>query len=110
MSQPLRVTAEPYAFEFSPTSTALLVIDMQRDFVEPGGFGETLGNDTSLLQAVIPPLREVLTATRAAGTVGLEVAGPVRTGLSSSHGQEAHDAVRSSDDRFGMRLRRALSS
>src|SRR5215469_15857556 len=67
MSQPLRVTAEPYAFEFSPTSTALLVIDMQRDFVEPGGFGETLGNDTSLLQAVIPPLREVLTATRAAG-------------------------------------------
>jgi nicotinamidase-related amidase len=67
MSQPLSVTAEPYAFEFSPTSTALLIIDMQRDFVEPGGFGESLGNDTKLLQAVIPPLREVLAATRAAG-------------------------------------------
>jgi len=67
MSQPLSMTAEPYAFEFNPTSTALLIIDMQRDFVEPGGFGESLGNDTSLLQAVIPPLREVLAATRAAG-------------------------------------------
>jgi nicotinamidase-related amidase len=67
MSQSLTVTAEPYAFEFNPESTALVIIDMQRDFVEPGGFGETLGNDVSLLQAVIPPLRAVLEATRAAG-------------------------------------------
>jgi nicotinamidase-related amidase len=67
MSQSLTVTAEPYAFEFNPESTALVVIDMQRDFVEPGGFGETLGNDVSLLQAVIPPLQAVLAATRAAG-------------------------------------------
>ena len=51
------MTAEPYAFTFDPERTALIVIDMQRDFVEPGGFGETLGNDVSLLQAVIPPLR-----------------------------------------------------
>jgi nicotinamidase-related amidase len=42
----------------------LLVIDMQRDFVEPGGFGETLGNDVSLLREVIPPLQAVLQATR----------------------------------------------
>ena len=40
---------------------------MQRDFVEPGGFGETLGNDVSLLRAVIPPLQAVLAATRDAG-------------------------------------------
>src|SRR5437016_4101720 len=37
------MNAEPYAFEFDPRSTALIVIDMQRDFVEPGGFGEALG-------------------------------------------------------------------
>src|SRR5579859_6035137 len=66
MSQ-LTVTAQPYPFTFDPERAALIVIDMQRDFVEPGGFGETLGNDVSLLQAVVPPLRAVLAATRAAG-------------------------------------------
>lgn len=66
-SAELVVDAQPAAFAFDPARTALLVIDMQRDFVEPGGFGETLGNDVSLLQAVIPPLRRVLAATRAAG-------------------------------------------
>ena len=67
MSEPLSVTAEPYAFTCDPEHTALIIIDMQRDFVEPGGFGETLGNDVSLLQAVIPPLQVVLRATRDAG-------------------------------------------
>ena len=62
----LTVPAEPGPFHFAPAHTALLVIDMQRDFVEPGGFGETLGNDVSLLRAVIPPLRTVLAASRAA--------------------------------------------
>ena len=47
------IQAEPYEFTFSPASTALLIIDMQRDFVEPGGFGAALGNDVSPLQAVI---------------------------------------------------------
>jgi nicotinamidase-related amidase len=63
----LTVPADPIPFRFAPAHTALLVIDMQRDFVEPGGFGETLGNDVSLLRAVIPPLEKVLAATRAAG-------------------------------------------
>jgi isochorismate hydrolase len=45
--------AEPYDYEFEPQSTALVVIDMQRNFVEPGGFGEALGNDVTPLQAVI---------------------------------------------------------
>jgi biuret amidohydrolase len=67
MSELLAVVADPYPFGFNPDRTALLIIDMQRDFVEPGGFGETLGNDVSLLQAVIPPLRAVLAATRDAG-------------------------------------------
>jgi nicotinamidase-related amidase len=59
--------AEPYPFTFDPASTALVIIDMQRDFVEPGGFGEALGNDVSLLQSVVPPLRRVLDAARAVG-------------------------------------------
>jgi len=63
----LDVPASPYAFNFSPSTTALVVIDMQRDFLEPGGFGELLGNDVSMLQRVIPPLQEVLRAARAAG-------------------------------------------
>ena len=61
------VAAEPYPFTFDPATTALVIIDMQRDFVEPGGFGETLGNDVSHLQAVVPPLRKVLETARAVG-------------------------------------------
>ena len=41
------VAAQPYVYTFTPATAALLVIDMQRDFIEPGGFGEALGNDTS---------------------------------------------------------------
>ena len=61
------VKAQPFAFAFSVASTALLIIDMQRDFVEPGGFGETLGNDVSLLSAIVPACQAVLAAWRAAG-------------------------------------------
>ena len=61
------VKADPYPFEFDPTTTALVIIDMQRDFVEPGGFGETLGNDVSLLQSVVPPLKKVLATAREIG-------------------------------------------
>lgn len=64
---PLEVVARPYAFAFSRASTALVVIDMQRDFLEPGGFGELLGNDVSLLARTIDPLRDVLAAARATG-------------------------------------------
>ena len=48
------IQAEPFALEFNPKTTALVIIDMQRDFVLPGGFGEMLGNDTSLLLAAYP--------------------------------------------------------
>ena len=58
------IAAEPYEFTFDPASTALVIIDMQRDFVEPGGFGEALGNDVTPLQAVIAPCRSVLDAAR----------------------------------------------
>ncbi|SOD71914.1 nicotinamidase-related amidase [Jatrophihabitans sp. GAS493] len=66
-SETLAVEAEPGAFTFDPATTALVIIDMQRDFVEPGGFGETLGNDVSVLQAVIPPLQQVLARSREIG-------------------------------------------
>jgi nicotinamidase-related amidase len=61
------VEAEPYEFEFDPRSCALLIIDMQRDFVDPGGFGEALGNDVSLLRKAIAPTKTVLDAARARG-------------------------------------------
>jgi nicotinamidase-related amidase len=61
------VDARPFAFTFEPATTALVMIDWQRDFVEPGGFGETLGNDVSLLRAGIPGARRLLDACRAAG-------------------------------------------
>jgi nicotinamidase-related amidase len=59
--------AEPTPIEIDPARTALVVIDMQRDFLEPGGFGAALGNDVSLLAAAIPPCRAALDAARAAG-------------------------------------------
>jgi nicotinamidase-related amidase len=59
--------AEPYEFEFDPKTTALVIIDMQRDFVEPGGFGESLGNDVTPLQKVIAPCRSMLERARAMG-------------------------------------------
>ena len=63
----LRATihAEPEPIAIDLARTALLIIDMQRDFLEPGGFGETLGNDVSLLAAAIEPCRALLAAARA---------------------------------------------
>jgi nicotinamidase-related amidase len=58
--------ARPFAFRFDLARTALMIIDMQRDFVEPGGFGETLGNDVTRLQAIVPATQRVLVAWRAA--------------------------------------------
>lgn len=56
--------AEPYELNFDLASTALFMIDMQRDFVEPGGFGEMLGNDVSLLRSAIEPCKRVLETAR----------------------------------------------
>ncbi|MGA8006425.1 MAG: isochorismatase family cysteine hydrolase [Burkholderiales bacterium] len=59
-----KVKAEPYEFELDPAHCALVIIDMQRDFVDPGGFGEALGNDVSLLRKAIAPTQKVLAAAR----------------------------------------------
>jgi nicotinamidase-related amidase len=62
-----KVDAEPYEFEFTLEKTALVMIDFQRDFVYPGGFGESLGNDVSMLLRAVKPAQKVLEACRAAG-------------------------------------------
>jgi nicotinamidase-related amidase len=59
------IAAEPFAFTFEPGSLALIVIDMQRDFAEPGGFGESLGNDVSRVQAIVPTVRRLIEGFRA---------------------------------------------
>ena len=65
--EPTVIPAAPYPFLLDPATTALVIIDMQRDFLEPGGFGALLGNDVSMLTKVIEPLAGVLAAARAAG-------------------------------------------
>jgi len=59
--------AEPTPQSIDLDKTALLIIDMQRDFLEPGGFGAALGNDVTRLQAAVGPCRAVLSAARRAG-------------------------------------------
>ena len=66
-SFPVAIPAEPYEFTLTPGACALLVIDMQRDFLEPGGFGEALGNDVSLLRRTIAPIELLLAAWRSRG-------------------------------------------
>jgi nicotinamidase-related amidase len=61
------VDAQPTPFSFDLDSVALLVIDMQRDFLLPGGFGESLGNDVSQLRRTIEPLAALMAAWRARG-------------------------------------------
>jgi len=79
VSQPIEVPAEPTPFRLLPGKTALIVIDMQRDFLLPGGFGESLGNDVDQLLKVVPPLAELIAAARAAGIMVI-------------HTREGHDS------------------
>src|SRR6202000_630845 len=61
------LVAEPEPIDLDWTTTALVIIDMQRDFMEPGGFGETLGNDVSLLARAVKPIGAVLSPAREMG-------------------------------------------
>jgi nicotinamidase-related amidase len=63
------IEAEPEPISVDPSRTALIIIDMQRDFLLPGGFGETLGNDVSLLGAAVEPCRRLLSAAREKGVL-----------------------------------------
>jgi nicotinamidase-related amidase len=61
------IAAEPEPIAIDVAQTALVIIDMQRDFLEPGGFGESLGNDVSLLASTVPPIRRLLALARELG-------------------------------------------
>jgi nicotinamidase-related amidase len=79
------VSAEPYEFDFDQRACALIIIDMQRDFVDPGGFGTALGNDVSLLRAAIAPIKSVLDAARAHGLFIVHTREGHRPDLSDLH-------------------------
>jgi len=63
----LTVKARPYEFALDEAHTALVVIDMQRDFLEPGGFGHALGNDVGRLSAIVPTVARLIAVFRARG-------------------------------------------
>lgn len=52
---------------FPAETTALIVIDMQRDFCSPGGYADQAGMDISRMQAVVGTVQSLLQAARAAG-------------------------------------------
>lgn len=74
----ITVAATPFAYVFPPAHTALVVIDMQRDFIAPGGFGDTLGNDVGRLAAIVPTVARLLDLAR-------------RQGWTIVHTRESHD-------------------
>ena len=97
MSGLATVEAEPEAITIDPKKTAVVIIDMQRDFLEPGGFGESLGNDVSLLKSAVEPCQALLRTAR-------------RTGMLIIHTREGHcpdlsDAPRAKVERGAPSLR-----
>ncbi len=78
------IDAEPDAMPVDWRRAALVIIDMQRDFLEPGGFGEALGNDVSLLQRTIAPIRALLERARKKGVLVLHTREGHRADLSDA--------------------------
>jgi nicotinamidase-related amidase len=80
------VPARPYDFTLEPARAAFIIIDMQRDFLEPGGFGAALGNDVAHVRASIGPIGAVLKAARAAGMLVIHTREGHRPDLTDLHG------------------------
>jgi nicotinamidase-related amidase len=81
---PVRIEAEPYPLQIDISRSALVIIDMQRDFLEPGGFGAALGNDVSLLKAAVEPIGNVLKAARETGMLVIHTREGHRTDLADA--------------------------
>src|SRR5687768_4505164 len=93
----IAIDAEPEPVTIDASKTAVVIIDMQRDFLEPGGFGESLGNDVSLLKRAVEPCQALLSLAR-------------RIGLLVIHTREGHrpdlsDAPKAKLERGEPRLR-----
>lgn len=58
------IDAKPYPYALPQNKPCLIIIDMQRDFIEPGGFGHALGNDVSKLAVIIPGVKKLLNCFR----------------------------------------------
>jgi len=92
MTQPTHtIAAQPFAFALPPGRTALVIIDMQRDFIEPGGFGAALGNDVSLLQSAVAPTQALLKTWRRLGWTVVHTR--------ESHAPDLHDCPPAKRDR-----------
>ena len=80
----IQIAADPNPITLDLSRTALVIIDMQRDFLEPGGFGESLGNNVALLASAIGPCRTILSAARRAGLLVLHTREGHRPDLSDA--------------------------
>lgn len=78
-------SAKPHPTSFSPTTTAVIIIDMQRDFLEPDGFGAVLGNDVSRLARAVEPCAAVLAAAREAGMMVIHTREGHRADMADVH-------------------------
>jgi biuret amidohydrolase len=80
----ITIAAEPGPVSIDPDRTAVVMIDMQRDFLEPGGFGASLGNDLTQLAKVVPPCEALLAGARAAGILVIHTREGHRADLSDA--------------------------
>jgi biuret amidohydrolase len=86
----LSIDAKPSSFSAELERSAAIIIDMQRDFLEPGGFGESLGNDVSLLRCAIEPCKNLLAALREAGMLVIHTREGHRPDLSDAPAAKVH--------------------
>lgn len=96
----IAVPAKPYPYNLPQRQTALVVIDMQRDFIEKGGFGDALGNDVTRLEAIIPTVAGLIALFRAKGWPIIHTRESHRPDLSdlpSAKRERGHGALRIGD-------------
>ena len=102
----ITVEAEPGAISIDPKRTAVVMIDMQRDFLEPGGFGETLGNDVSLLAKAIDPAAALIAGARRQGMLVVHTREGHRPDLADAPPAKPHKrSRRDPSPRSGRRVR-----